>query len=131
MSREIRFCRVAYQNMAASMFLLKLNKLFFSKQFSSLVFKINYNSFQREMCKELEKFWLPFPSCQLHIIFAQLDSVIFILTTHGASLSDARCGALTLSRSYLSLIVTPICGHFSISNHRVEKKISFNLIYNL
>jgi hypothetical protein len=68
------------------------------------------------MCKELEKFWLPFLNCQLHVIFAQLDSVIFILTTHNASLSDARCGALTLFRSYLSLTVTPICGHFSISN---------------
>jgi hypothetical protein len=82
------------------------------------------------MRKELEKFWLPFLSCQLHVIFVQLDSVIFILTTHNASLSDARCGALTLFRSYLSLTVTPICGHFSISN-RVEKKISFNLTYNL
>jgi hypothetical protein len=68
------------------------------------------------MCKELEKFWLPFLSCQLYVIFAQLDSVIFILTTHNASLSDARRGALTLFRFYLSLTVTPICGHFSISN---------------
>jgi hypothetical protein len=68
------------------------------------------------MCKELEKFQLPFLTCQLHVIFAQLDSVIFILTTHNASLSDPRCGALTLFRSYLSLTVTPICGHFAISN---------------
>jgi hypothetical protein len=49
------------------------------------------------MCKELEKCWLPFLSCQLHVIFAQLDSVIFILTTPNASLSNARCGALSLS----------------------------------
>jgi hypothetical protein len=82
------------------------------------------------MCKGLEKFWLPFLSCQLHVIFAQLDSVIFILTTHNASLSDARCGAITLFRSYLFLTFTPICGQATVF-HRVEKKISFNLIYNL
>jgi hypothetical protein len=99
-------------------FLIKIKLIIFSKQFRSLVFKINYK--QREMCKEFEKFWLPFLSDQLHVIFAQLDSVIFILTTHNASLSDARCGAITLFRalfrSYLFLIFTPICGHFSISN---------------
>jgi hypothetical protein len=60
------------------------------------------------MCKELEKFELPFLTCQLHVIFAQLDSVIFILSTHNASLSEARCGTLTLFRSYLPLTVTPI-----------------------
>jgi hypothetical protein len=68
------------------------------------------------MCGEFEGFWLPFLSDQLHVIFAQLDSVIFIFTTDNASLSDAGCGALTLFRSYLSLTVTPIGGHFSISN---------------
>jgi hypothetical protein len=96
-------------------FLIKIKLIIFF-QFRSLFFYINYNSFQREMCKELEKFELPFLTCQLHVIFAQLDSVIFILTTHNASLFDARCGTLTLFRSYLFLTVTPICGHFFISN---------------
>jgi hypothetical protein len=92
-------------------FLIKIKLIIFAKQFRSLVFYRNYNSFQREMYKEFKKFGLPFLTCQLHVIFAQLDSVIFILTTHNASLSDARCGALTLFRSYLFLTVTPICGH--------------------
>jgi hypothetical protein len=92
-------------------FLIKIKLIIFAKQFRSLIFYINYNSFQRKMCKDLEKFELPFLTCQLHVIFAQLDSVIFILTTHNTSLSDARCGALTLFGSYLFLTVTPICGH--------------------
>jgi hypothetical protein len=44
---------------------------------------------------------------------------------------NTRCGALTLFCSYLSLTVTPICGHFSINNRIPscrEKKIALIII---